>query len=70
MNSPNNDKVSGGGGGGGGFLRELISSVRLPIEKQELVLPPADSVSSLAFSPKAPFLAATSWDAQVSPVLP
>lgn len=31
----------------------------------ELVSPPGDSISSLAFSPKANFLAATSWDNQI-----
>jgi mRNA export factor len=28
----------------------------------ELAQPPADSISSVSFSPKANFLAATSWD--------
>jgi mRNA export factor len=31
----------------------------------ELVSPPADSISSISFSPKANFLAATSWDNQI-----
>lgn len=32
---------------------------------QKVVQPPADSVSSLSFSPKANFLVAGSWDNQV-----
>ncbi len=31
----------------------------------ELVAPPGDSISSVSFSPRANFLAGTSWDNQV-----
>ncbi|GAU23546.1 hypothetical protein TSUD_40240 [Trifolium subterraneum] len=36
-----------------------------PNKSHEVTQPPSDSVSSLAFSPKANFLIATSWDNQV-----
>lgn len=36
-----------------------------PQSDYELVSPPSDSISSVSFSPKANFLAATSWDNQV-----
>lgn len=56
------------GGGGSSFLGSTVASTHNPMKDFEIVSPPDDSISCLAFSPAAipqNFLIAGSWDNHV-----